>query len=285
MSIHSTAIIDPSAVLGRDVVVGPFCIIGPNCQVGDGVVLHSQAVLQENVILGENCEVSPGAVLGGKPQDMKFKGEKTYARIGKNTILREGVTVNRASGEGLETVVGEGCLLMAYAHVGHNGIVGNEVILANGVNLGGHVEVGDYAFLGGTAAYHQFIKIGKMAIVSGFSAARQDIPPFAMAHGCPAVVAGLNKVGLKRRGFDLAARTRLKKAYQYLFFSGMNFNQAIEVIQSEVEMDAAVSELVAFVQNSERGIYRPKRINRRTTSEGLDSVEDVPAIETMLESI
>jgi UDP-N-acetylglucosamine acyltransferase len=258
MSIHPTAIVDPSAVLGNGVEVGAASYIGPNCQVGDGSIIHPHVVLQENVILGEGCEVSPGAVLGGKPQDLKFKGEQTYVRIGKGTILRECVTVNRASGEGQETVIGERGMLMAYSHVAHNCIVGNEVIMANNVQLGGHVEVGDFAFLGGTCAFHQFVKIGRLAIVSGFSASRQDIPPFAMADSRPAVIAGINKVGLKRRGFDLAARTRLKKAYQLLFFSSLNFNQAIEAIQETIELDDAVQELIAFVQGSSRGIYRPK---------------------------
>jgi UDP-N-acetylglucosamine acyltransferase len=284
MSIHPTAIIDPSAVLGNGVEVGPLSYIGPNCRVGDGSKLFSHAVLQENVILGEGCEVSPGAVLGGKPQDMKFKGEETFVRIGNGSVIRECVTVNRASGEGNETVVGERCLVMAYSHVAHNCILGNEVILANNVQLGGHVEVGDFAFLGGTGAFHQFIKIGKMSIVSGFSASRQDIPPFAMVGGCPAIVAGINKVGLKRRGFDLAARTRLKKAFQLLFFSDMNYSQAIEAIKAEIEMDAAVTELIDFVQNSSRGIFRPNRILRTSVTEADALSEVTPLTDTMLET-
>ena len=284
MSIHPTAIIDSSAILESGVEVGALSYIGPNCRVGAGSRILPHAVLQENVILGENCEVSPGAVLGGKPQDMKFKGEETFVRIGKGSIIRECVTINRSSGAGSDTLVGEGCMLMAYAHVAHNCIIGNEVILANNVQLGGHVEVGDFAFLGGTGAYHQFVKIGKMAIVSGFSASRQDIPPFSLTHGCPAVVAGINKVGLKRRGFDLAARTRLKKAFHLLFFVDMNYNQAIETIHAEIEPDEAVNELVAFVQNSSRGIYRPNRI-LRAAIEDMDELPDVaPFSDTMLET-
>jgi UDP-N-acetylglucosamine acyltransferase len=287
MSIHPTAIIDPSAVLGSGVEVGALSYIGPNCRVGEGSKIFPHAVLQENVILGDGCEVSPGAVLGGKPQDMKFKGEETFVRIGNGSVIRECVTVNRASGQGNETLIGERSMLMAYAHVAHNCILGNEVILANNVQLGGHVEVGDFAFLGGTGAFHQFIKIGRMAIVSGFSASRQDIPPFAMSGGCPAIVAGINKVGLKRRGFDLAARTRLKKAFHLLFFAGMNYSQAIETIHAEIEPDAAVDELVAFVQNSSRGIYRPTRLARASNSKDGDTLGEVvaPFTETMLESL
>ncbi|HEY9686174.1 MAG TPA: acyl-ACP--UDP-N-acetylglucosamine O-acyltransferase [Coleofasciculaceae cyanobacterium] len=267
MSIHPTAIIDPTAEIGAGVEIGPYSVIGPHCQVGEGSKIWSNATLQGYTKLGKNCQVSPGAVLGGFPQDLKFKGEESWVVVGDNTVIRECVTLNRASGEGQETVVGSNCLLMAYAHVAHNCHVGNEVIMANSVQLGGHVEVGDFAFIGGMSVFHQHIRIGKLAIISGFSAARQDIPPFAMADNRPAFIVGLNKVGLKRRGFDLSARTRLKRAFQLLFFSGMNFKQAIETIQDEIQDDLHVDELIAFVQSSERGIYRPNRVLRGAIDE------------------
>jgi UDP-N-acetylglucosamine acyltransferase len=185
---------------------------------------------------------------------------------------------------GKETVVGERCMLMAYSHVAHNCRLGDEVILANSVQLGGHVEVGDFAFIGGQCAIHQFVRIGRLAIMSGFSAARQDIPPFSMADSRPAIIAGINKVGLKRRGYDLAARTRLKKAFTLLFFSGMNFKQAIETIQAELESDPALDELISFIQNSSRGIYRPNRVIRTSLddSEALDG--GAPFSDTLLET-
>ena len=158
--------------------------------------------------------------------------------------------------------------------------------MANSVQLGGHVEVGDFAFIGGQCAIHQFVRIGKLSIISGFSASRQDIPPFAMADDRPAIVAGINKVGLKRRGFDLAARTRLKKAFQLLFFSGMNYKQAIETIQKEfTEADPALDELIRFVQTSTRGIYRPTRILRASMNDP-DKNEDelAPFSDTLLET-
>jgi UDP-N-acetylglucosamine acyltransferase len=261
LSIHPSAIIDPTASLGQDVEVGPLSYIGPGCEIGNGCKILPHAILEKNVILGENCEISPGAVVGGKPQDLKFKGQETFVRIGRNTIIRECVTINRANGEdGAETLIGERCMLMAYSHVAHNCIIGNEVIMANNVQMGGHVEIGDFVFLGGTTVFHQFVKIGTLAIVSGFSGTRQDIPPFSMTDGRRAIVAGINKVGLKRRGYDLAARTRLKKAFQLLFFSGMNYNQALAEIKSTLEMDAALTELVDFMQNSSRGVFRPNRI-------------------------
>jgi UDP-N-acetylglucosamine acyltransferase len=267
MSIHPTAIIDPTAEIGAGVEIGPYSVIGPRCRVGEGTKIFSNVTLQGYTRLGKNCQVSPGAVLGGFPQDLKFKGEESWVVVGDNTVIRECVTLNRASGEGQETVIGDGCLLMAYVHIAHNCRVGNEVIIANSVQLGGHVEVGDFAFIGGMCVFHQHVRIGKLAIISGFSAARQDIPPFAMADNRPAIVVGLNKVGLKRRGFDLAARTRLKRAYQTLFFSGVNYKQAIETIREEIQGDPHVDELVAFVQSSERGIYRPNRILRGAIDE------------------
>jgi UDP-N-acetylglucosamine acyltransferase len=284
MTIHPTAIIDPTAELGQGVEIGPYSYIGPKCRVGDGSKIGPHAVLQGYTILGANCQVSPGAVLGGFPQDLKFKGEESYVVIGDGTIIRECVTVNRASGEGKETRVGAGCMLMAYSHVAHNCVIGNEVIMANSVQLGGHVEVGDFAFIGGQCAIHQFVRIGKMAIISGFSASRQDIPPFSMADSRPAIIAGINKVGLKRRGFDLAARTRLKKAFQLLFFSGMNYKQAIETIQAEIESDPAVNELVEFIQSSSRGVYRPNRVLRSSIDDPDALDELVPFSDTLLET-
>lgn len=289
MSIHPTAVIDPSAQLGNGVEVGPYSIIGPHCTVGANSKIGPHVVLQSHVKLGADCQVSPGAVLGGFPQDLKFKGETSWVRIGDGCIIRESVTVNRSSGKDQETIVGDRCMLMAYAHVAHNCILGDEVILANAVQLGGHVEIGDYAFIGGQCAIHQFVKIGKMAIMSGFSASRQDVPPFSMTDSRPAIVAGINKVGLKRRGFDLAARTRMKKAFHLLFFSGMNYKQAIETIQAEAEMkaDPAVQELIEFVQTSSRGIYRPNRILRSAIDDpdSPDTMNDlVPFSDTLLET-
>lgn len=254
MNIHPTAIIDPTAELAAGVEIGPYAIIGPKCKVGEGTKIASHAVLQEFVTLGKNCQVSQGAVLGGHPQDLKFKGEESYVIVGDNTVIRECVTLNRASGEGKETRVGNGCMLMAYSHLGHNCRIGDEVILANSVNLGGHVEVDDFAFLGGVGAYHQNIRIGKLAIVGGFSGARQDVPPFAMATGCPAAIVGLNKVGLKRRGYDLSARTRIKTAFNLLWFSELNTTQAVAAVRSELGSDPDIEELLKFVETSKRGI-------------------------------
>ncbi|MBX2861785.1 MAG: acyl-ACP--UDP-N-acetylglucosamine O-acyltransferase [Vampirovibrio sp.] len=258
MSIHPTAVIDPTAEVGTNVVIGPYAIVGPHCVIGDHTELDSHAVIKEYTRLGKGCKVASGAVIGGTPQDFKFGHEASYVTVGDNSIIRECVTINRATGEGNETKIGSGCMIMAYSHIAHNCTLGDDVILANAVQLGGHVEVGDAAFISGTCSVHQFVRIGKLAMVAGFSGTRQDIPPFAMTDGRPqAVIVGLNRVGLKRRGYGLDTRNRLKKAYQLLWFSGMNQSQAIETIRTEIDPDPAVEELVTFVETSKRGIHKP----------------------------
>jgi UDP-N-acetylglucosamine acyltransferase len=271
MSIHPSAMIDPSAEIADGVTIGPYAIVGPKCRVGEGSVLSAHAVLESHTILGKNCRVSPGAVLGGAPQDLKFKGEESWVIVGDNATIRECVTINRASGEGEATRLGEGSLLMAYAHLGHNCQVGNEVVIANSAQLAGYVEVGDYAFISSTTVFHQFIHIGRLAIIGGASGSRQDIPPFSMCNGLPAEIVGINKIGLRRRGVDLNARTRIKRAYQLLWFSGLNTTQAIEAIRNELGSDPYVDELVTFVQNSKRGIRKPP--SRKRTPGAEDPLE------------
>ncbi len=258
MSIHPTAVIDPTATLGENVAIGPYSVIGPHCHIGDHTKLGSHVVLEEYVTLGTHCQVASGAVLGGLPQDHNFGGETSYVRIGNHTVIRECVTINRATGEGKVTEVGDECMIMAYSHLAHNCKLGNGVILANNVQMAGYVEVGDYAFISGTCVFHQFVRIGRLVIMSGLSGSRQDIPPFAMTDKRPARVIGINKVGLKRRGFTLEQRTRIKQAFHYLWFSKLNTQQAIEAIRANVEVDENVEELIQFVQSSKRGIYRPE---------------------------
>lgn len=264
--IHPMAIIDPTAVLGEGVEIGPFCFVGPHCKVGDGTRLHANVTLQAYTTVGKDCQISPGAVLGGFPQDTKFKDVPSFVEIGDRALIRECVTVNRATGEGKVTVVGDDAMLMAYAHVAHNCILGNEVILANSVQLGGHVEIGDQAFIGGMVAVHQFVRIGRLSIIGGASCTRQDVPPFAMTDGRPVELIGINKVGLKRRGYDLAARTNLKNAFKLIWFSGMNQRQGVEAVRRELEMNASIEELLAFVESSQRGIRRPQDEMRRDSN-------------------
>lgn len=272
MTIHPSALIDPTVELGSNVEIGPFSVIGPHCKVGEGSTLGPNVVLQAYVTLGKKCQVSPGAVLGGPPQDVKFKGEESYVVVGDGSIIRECVTINRASGAQEATTVGKGCMLMAYSHLGHNCQLGDEVIIANSSQLAGYVEVGDYAFLSGGCVFHQFIKVGRLAMVGGFSASRQDLPPFSLSFGGPAEIKGINKVGMRRRGYDLNTRTLVKQAYKLLFFGGLNTVQAIDAVEREIGLeDPAVQELVEFVRNSQRGIRKVTKV--RMASFGLEEDE------------
>ena len=255
--IHPSAIIDPSAELGQNVEIGPYSVVGPGCRIGDGTRLASHVVLERDTTLGKNCVLASGAVLGGDPQDHNYKNEPSAVEIGNNAVIREYVTINRATGEGNITRVGDDCMIMAYAHLAHNVQLGNKVILANCVQLAGYVEVGDGVFISSTCLLHQFVKIGRLAIVAGFSGSRQDVPPFAMADGRPVAVVGINRVGIKRAGFTLEQRNHLRQAFSLLFFSNLNQQDAIAAVREKIVDDANVDELIDFVISSKRGIHRP----------------------------
>ncbi len=253
--IHSTAVISPDAKIAEDVEIGAFTVIGENVTLEKGVVIRPNAYI-ENAHIGENTIIYSGAIVGTEPQDLSYKGEKTGVIIGKNTQVREYVTINRAAKEGV-TKVGDNCLLMINSHVGHNTVLEDNVILANGVILAGHVLVETGAFLGGTIVIHQNCKIGKMVIMSGFSGSRQDIPPFAKTDGRPAKIAGMNTVGMKRKGLSLEDRNLIKEAYKILFHSGLNTSQAIEQIENEIDCsNEHVKHLVDFIKSSKRGIIK-----------------------------
>lgn len=252
--IHSTAIVDPAAEIAEDVIIGPFSIVGPDVVIKSGTILESRVVVEGHTEIGTNCKLAVGAVVGTPPQDFSYKNEPTKVIIGNNTVLREYVTVNRASGEGCSTVVGDDCMIMAYTHIAHNCQVGNKVIMANYAGLAGHVEVGDSAFIGGIVAIHQFVKIGKYAIISGFSGTRQDIPPFSMTDGRPAIVRGVNKVGLRRNGFSRTEIDNLRKAFRIIWFEKHNLTNALELINTEVEMDEHIKYLLDFIKTSKRGV-------------------------------
>lgn len=251
--IHKTAIIDGKAQIGTGVQ------IGANAFIGENVVLHNNVKIMPNAYL-ENCEIGeetviyPFASIGTTPQDLGYKNEPTKSIIGKNCLIREYVTVNRASGEGCTTRVGDRCLLMAYAHVAHNGVLEDEVIMANVATIGGHVYVGKGAFLGGQSVYHQNIRIGEMSIISGASAARLDILPYTKSEGIPAFPKGINAIGLKRRGVSSEERLQINKALKTLVSHEYNTTQAIEEIEKSVIMNDYVRKIIEFIQSSKRGV-------------------------------
>ncbi|TWH45330.1 acyl-ACP--UDP-N-acetylglucosamine O-acyltransferase [Sporomusa sp. KB1] len=257
--IHETAVIHPNARIGKDVEIGPYAVIGENVLIGDGTQIGAHVVVDGWTSIGKNCVIYPSASIGAEPQDLKFRGEKSYVFIGDNTKIREFATVNRATGEGEETRVGSNCLLMAYTHVAHNCIVGNHVIMSNAATLAGHVIVEDRAVIGGLAGVHQFVKIGRNAMIGGASKVVQDIPPFVIVDGHPAKVCGLNSVGIARAGVGTVARSNLKKAYKTLYRSGLSLPQAIAVMEQELDACEEVEHMLRFLRNAERGICRGRR--------------------------
>ncbi len=216
--IHPTAIIAPSAKLAAGVSVGPYCVIDGNVTLGEGTRLVSHVTISGNTTIGKNCTIYPFASLGHPPQDLKFKGEASTLSIGDNVVIREYVTMNPGTeGGAMATIVGSHCLFMVSSHVAHDCIVGDGVILANNATLAGHVEVGDHAIIGGLAAIHQFVRIGRHAIIGGMSGVENDVIPFGSVMGERAGLAGLNLVGLKRRGFDRDAIHALRGAFKLVF--------------------------------------------------------------------
>ncbi len=254
LDIHSTAVVHPEAEVGDDVVIGPYSVIGPNVRIGSGTRIGAHAVIEGNTTVGRRNRIFHGAALGGVPQDLKFRGETTFLRIGDDNVIREYATVNLACVEGEATVVGDGNLLMAYSHVAHNCVLHSRVILANSVNLAGHVEVFEGAIIGGVTPVHQFVRIGRYAIIGGGCRVPKDVPPYTRAAGHPLRLVGLNTVGLERNGFDEDRRAMLKKAYRILFRSNLNVSQAVERVRSEIGAHDDVRTLLDFVVSSERGI-------------------------------
>ncbi len=257
--IHETAVVHPNARIGKDVEIGPYAVIGENVLIGDGTQIAAHVVIDGWTSIGKNCVIYPSVSIGADPQDLKFRGEKSYVFIGDNTKIREFTTINRATGEGEETRVGSNCLLQAYTHVAHNCVVGNHVIMSNAATLAGHVVVEDRAVIGGLSGVHQFVKIGRNAMIGGASKVVQDVPPFVIVDGHPAKVCGLNNVGLSRAGMSEATRRNLKKAYRILYRSGLTLAQAIAVMEQELDSCEEIEHMMRFLRNAERGICRGRK--------------------------
>ncbi|MEW6201663.1 MAG: acyl-ACP--UDP-N-acetylglucosamine O-acyltransferase, partial [bacterium] len=236
---------------------GPFSIIEKGTVIGEGTVIHSNVEIKEGTHIGRNCEIHHGAVLGGIPQDIKFRGEESYLRIGDGAQIREYVTLHRASGEGEHTIVGEECMLMANSHIGHNCRVGKQVVLANLTALGGFVTIGDYTFIGGLTGIHQFVKVGEYVMVGAAGAVFEDVPPFMMTSGgYRSPVCGLNIVGLRRAGFSPEIISELKKAYRLIYKSDNSKEKIIETLSTEFSGHETIRSLISFLKASERGISR-----------------------------
>ena len=237
--IHSAAIIHSDAQLGHNITIGPYAVIEGAAQIGDGCTIHAHAVIGAHVTMGRNNVIGHGAVIGGDPQDFAFKPEvRSEVRIGDGNKIREYSTIHRGTTEGSATVVGDGCFLMAGAHLGHNVQLGDNVILANNALLGGYVQVEDRVFIGGGCVFHQFIRIGRLAICQGLSAFSKDIPPYVTAAERNGVV-GLNVIGLRRAGFDAGQRAGIKEAFDLLYRRGLNVSQALAAARKQFWNEAA----------------------------------------------
>jgi UDP-N-acetylglucosamine acyltransferase len=259
-NIHPTAIIDKAAQLGPDVSIGPYCVVGPKVKLGKGVKLHSHVVVDGATTIGEETEIYPFASIGTPPQDLKFKGEASELHIGKRCRIREHVTINPGTeGGGLLTKVGDECLIMVGAHVAHDCQIGNHVILVNNATLAGHVHVGDFAIIGGNSAVHQFVRIGAHAMIGGMSGVENDVIPYGTVMGDRAHLAGLNLVGLERRGFSKDDIRALRSAYRSLFAPEGTFQERLDSVANNNANVAAVTDVVKFIRaKSSRALCQPR---------------------------
>lgn len=250
------AYVHPQANIAKNVVIEPFVNIEKNVEIGEGTWIGSNVTIMEGARIGKNCRIFPGAVIAAVPQDLKYAGEETIVRIGNNTTIREFVTINRGTKANWETVVGDNCLIMAYAHIAHDCIVGNNCILANAVALAGHITVEDFAIIGGLSAVHQFVTIGQHTMISGGSLVRKDVPPFTKAAREPISYVGINSVGLRRRGFTPEKISEIQDIYRIIFLSGFNTSKAVEIVETTMTPTIERDEILSFITSSTRGIMK-----------------------------
>ncbi|MFP4368988.1 MAG: acyl-ACP--UDP-N-acetylglucosamine O-acyltransferase [Candidatus Kapaibacterium sp.] len=256
INIHPSAIVAPDVRIGDNVMIGPFVIIEEDVEINSGSLILSGSVLSTGTRIGNNCRIGPNSVIGTNPQDLKYAGEKTYTFIGDKTVVREFATINRGTSATGKTVVGSDSLIMTYSHVAHDCRIGDHVIMSNAVQLGGHVEIDSWVVLGGVAKVHQFCKVGKHAMVGADVYAVKDIAPYTLIGRKPPQVEGINKVGLRRRGFTNDQIAEIQKFYDILLFSGYNNRDGVAKFLQRHEPSDIVNECIEFIENSTRGIYR-----------------------------
>jgi UDP-N-acetylglucosamine acyltransferase len=256
MSFHHLANIHPDAKIGKNVTIEAFATVQADVVIGDDCWIGPNAVIWNGARLGKGVRVYPGASVSSIPQDLKFAGEKTETFIGDNTVIREYVTISCGTSDKYKTVIGKNCLLMAYVHVAHDCIIGDNCILVNAVQLAGHVEVDDWAIIGGASALHQFVKIGAHVMISGGSLVRKDVPPYVKAAREPLAYAGVNTVGLRRRGFTSEKISEIQEIYRYIFMKGLNNSKALEELERKMPETEERDAIINFIRNSERGIMK-----------------------------
>lgn len=255
-NISDKAYIHPDAKIGKDVIIEPFAFIDQNTEVGDGTHIMSGANIRSGSRVGSYCRIFPGAVIGGIPQDLKFKGEDSLAIVGNHTMVRECVTVNRGTASKGYTIVGEHCLLMAYSHVAHDCVLSDYVILGNATQLAGEVEVEHHAILSGGTLVHQFTRIGAHVMIQGGTRLGKDIPPYIIAGREPVCYSGVNLVGLRRSGYSNEKINEIQEIYRTVYQAGFNFTDATKKIEQDFEETPEMRLIVDFIKNSPRGIVR-----------------------------
>ncbi len=248
--------IHPEAKIGKDVTIEPFATIGRGVKIGDGTWVGPNAVIMEGATIGKNCKIFPGAVISAIPQDLKFKGEASTVEIGDNVIIREYVTINRGTLDKYKTSVGDNSLLMAYVHVAHDCVLGKNCILANNVALAGHVEIEDFVVLEGLVAVQQFVKLGAHAFVGGASLIRKNVPPYVKAAREPLSYAGINSIGLRRRGFSNETILNIEDIYRIIYVRSNNISQALNAVELEVPASDEKQNIIKFIRESTKGIIR-----------------------------
>lgn len=258
--IHPHTYIHPNAKLATNVKIDPFTVIHPNVEIGEGTWIGSNVTIMEGARIGKNCRIFPGAVISAIPQDLKYDGEVTTVEIGDNCTIREFVTINRGSKDRYTTKVGNNCLIMAYSHIAHDCVVGNDCIMSNNTQMAGHVVMGDNSILAGMCAVHQFVHIGKHCFIAGGSLVSKDVPPYIKAGRTPLSYAGVNSVGLKRKGFSVSSINQILDIYRIIYNKNLNTSQALLHIEEEFSASDERDEIVTFIQESGRGII--KRFSR-----------------------
>ncbi|WP_164109551.1 MULTISPECIES: acyl-ACP--UDP-N-acetylglucosamine O-acyltransferase [Sphingobacterium] len=254
--IQPLSYIHPDAKIASNVVIEPFSTIHKDVVIGEGTWIGSNVTIMDGARIGKNCKIFPGAVISGEPQDLKFEGEITTAEIGDNTTIRECVTINRGTRDRYKTVIGKNCLIQAYSHIAHDCIIGDNCIFSNSSTLAGHITVGDYVVLAGLVAVHQFCQIGSHAFVTGGTLVRKDVPPFIKAAREPIAYAGVNSVGLRRRGYTSEQIAEIQNIYRVLFVQNRNLSKALDLVEAEFEATELRDEILTFVRNSNRGVVR-----------------------------
>jgi UDP-N-acetylglucosamine acyltransferase len=250
------AYIHPNAKIGKDVIIEPFATIDDNTVIGDGTRIRSGARILEGSRIGKNCDIFPGAVISGIPQDLKFVGEETTAEVGENTTVRECATINRGTKARGKTTVGKNCLLMAYTHIAHDCEVGNHVIIGNSTQVAGEVKIDDWAILSAACLVHQFVHIANHVMIQGGSKIGKDIPPYIIAGRDPLVYSGLNIIGLRRRQFSNEQIRDIQEVYRFLYQRGLNNTDACDIIEAELPISVERDEILNFVRNSKRGVIK-----------------------------